>query len=190
MKQILCCLLAVLCLNQTNLSAQVRLEFERNRNVPPSQQYPEKNPENVVEGNSRTETVAQQRARLRSLFGDAESAITLVEDIESSRKIWVAEQVRNKLNDAKGRLQKIKSRRISKKKRKQLALAWGRLARSERFLFGDTIQNLEWLRKAHELDPDNQDVARALDVAERKNEYAQRRLEEAAKIRAARERKY
>lgn len=169
----------------TNFS-QGQLKIEPDRNVPPSQQYPDDNPSNDVSEGDREETTAERNERIKKRFGDSEAAIILMEEAERSRSELEAELVREKLIQAKDELMKMKSTGISQKKKRQLADAWGRLAKSERLLFGDTTNNLNWLRTAYELDPGNEDIARALDVAERKHEYAQIRLAEAARIRAER----
>lgn len=178
--------LLLLCLFPLISHAQDSLTFEPDRNVPPSEQYSERNPSNDPQSEPTEETNAKRSQRIKNRFGDSEGAITLVEEAERNRKQWQAEQVRETLVQAKDALTKVKDWGISGQKRKQLSAAWGRLAQSERFLFGDTDNNLEWLRKANELDPNNEDVGRALDIAERKKEFTLLQLEEAARIRAAR----
>jgi hypothetical protein len=179
--------LIVLCLFPMLTFGQGQLTFEPDRNVASSEQYPDRNPSNDPQSEPKEETNSERSQRIRNQFGDAEGAITLVEEAERNRTEWNVEQVREGLSQAKDELHKVKSIGISTKKRNQLAAAWGRLAKSERFLFGDTPNNLEWLRRANELDPDNEDVARALDLAERKNEFTQLQLAEAARIRTARQ---
>lgn len=176
-----------LLLSSTFSHSQGQLTFEPDRNVPPSEQYLERSPSNDPETEAKEETNAERSQRINDRFGDSGAAIKLVEDAEKNRDHLEAELVRDKLSEAKDALNKVKSSGISEKKRNQLAAAWGRLAKSERFLFGDTDNNLEWLRNAYDLDPDNEDIARALDVAERKQSYAFAQLEEAAKVRAQRE---
>ena len=166
--------------------SQDALEIQPDRNVPPVKQYKERTPSNDPDSGSLEETESHRNQRIKERFGDSENAVVLIEDAEKNRGQWEAEQVRQNLLQARDKLDTVKATGVSAKKKAQLASSWGRLAEAERFLFGDTPNNLEWLRKANELDPDNEDVARALDVAERKHEYTELQLAEAAKIRAAR----
>ncbi len=166
---------------------QDELTFEPDRNVSPEEQYGEKNPSNDAQVESDEDKAIRKLQRIKTRFGDSEGAVLLLEEAEQQRNEWQADQVREKLTEAKDQIEKVKSRGISQTKRKQLAGAWARLAKSERLLFGDTDNNLEWLRTAYDLDPDNEEVARALGIAERKQEYALARLEAAAQFRASRE---
>ncbi len=130
------------------------------------------------------ETASERTKRINDRFGDAASAVILIEDTEVQKKDLSPEEVRANLDLAKRDLEKISARGISRTKKRQLADSWNRLVRAEKELFGDTPNVIAWLRVARDLNPDNEEVIRALQWAEEKEEIANRRIKEAEQLRA------